>query len=81
MKSKPYVGQKVRLNRLGVETLFEGRSYMMTKILTIASVDDGLQIPMDDGLTCWIITVDDPEINQSWLNNHFVDQDWSNSNE
>jgi hypothetical protein len=73
MKNKPYVGQKVHLNDIGLDIIFGttlGLSYLKTKELTITWVDSE---SMTEPEYTWIIEVDDPELNQYFLSQSMFD--------
>jgi hypothetical protein len=74
----PYVGQKVRFNDTGIETLFFGDSIpsfviaaIKAKVFTITEVDS---IPMNKGEETSVVRVDDPETNKSFLLSFMFDE-------
>ena len=67
MNTKPYKGQKVRLNDTGLDVIFGSShraDYMKSKIMTITYVQP---IPMNLGEETWVVEVDDPEIKSCFL--------------
>jgi hypothetical protein len=72
----PYVGQKVRLNDVGINTFFENmpsfvRSAFRQKVMTFIEVSS---IPMNKGEETSIVQVDDPEINEKFLASFMFDE-------
>jgi hypothetical protein len=73
MKSKPKVGQKIRLNRVGIRQIFNCSvvpSALLNQVFTITKVDDD---SMTEPEKTWMIEVDDPEINQFMIDNWCFD--------
>lgn len=73
MKLKPSVGQKVRLNDEGLESIWQttlGLSHMKTKVMTLTHVDnESITYPE----ITYIVQVDDPDINSYLLNHTMFD--------
>ncbi|MCI4438139.1 MAG: hypothetical protein JHC33_15135 [Ignisphaera sp.] len=70
----PYVGQKVRLNNVGLETIFGttlGLSAVKQKVMTITGVES---IPMNKGEETSIIRIDDPELDDYFLISFMFDE-------
>ena len=74
----PYVGQKVRLNNIGIDTCFLDPSLpsfvkaaIRQKIMTFIEVSS---IPMNKGEETSIVQVDDPEVNEHFLASFMFDE-------
>lgn len=79
MIHKPFIGDKVRLNDHGLNTIYRtvlGLSTMKLKIMTIIDVES---ISLTEPEHTWAVDVDDPEINMFLLSQH--DFDLVNRNE
>lgn len=74
MVENPKIGMRVRLNDLGLETIFGsklGLSHMKTKTMLLTYVDSE---SMTEPEETFVVEVDDPEINEYFLNNWCFDQ-------
>jgi hypothetical protein len=73
MLPKPFVGQKIRFNDLGLKQVFGspvGKSFMKQKIMTITYVDPQ---SMTEPEETFVVEVDDPEINRFMIDNWCFD--------
>jgi hypothetical protein len=74
----PYVGQKVRLNDIGIDTFFLNgnipifiKTAIKQKIMHFTKVEN---IPMNAGEETSIVEVDDIEINEHFLTSFMFDE-------
>jgi hypothetical protein len=80
MIKKPFVGQKVRFNDLGLKQCFGsafGKSFMKQKVMILTKVDNE---SMTEPEETFIVEVDDPEINMLMIDNWCFDAVFTGDN-